>query len=328
MKKEILDKITSASECGEPVSEQTALDILNSKQNDIPDILASSSRMKQKHFGNTVHLCSILNAKSGACPENCAFCAQSVHHNTNIETYPLKNGHEIANAFNDAESLPIDHFGVVTSGSCLKENELDNICKAIRKSKKSEIAWCASLGSLNTDQFKALKEAGLKRFHHNLETAESFFSEICTTHTYKKRLETIRNAKNAGLEICCGCIMGIGETKEQRVELALTLQRENVNSIPLNFIIPIPGTKLEKIEVMKPLDIIRCIAMFRMINPKVEIKVCAGRTHLRDLQSMIFHAGATGMMIGDLLTIAGREVKQDLQMLDDLEVDYAQRKMD
>jgi biotin synthase len=168
-----------------------------------------------------------------------------------------------------------------------------------------------------------LKAAGLKRFHHNLETAESFFPSICSTHTYAQRLATIRAVKELGMEICCGGILGMGESLEQRVELAFALAREQANSISLNFLIPIKGTPLEKQEPMKPLDIIRCITMFRMVNPQAEIQICAGRLQLRNLQSVIFFAGATGMMIGPLLTVAGGNVEDDLQMLKDLEVHHA-----
>ncbi len=167
-----------------------------------------------------------------------------------------------------------------------------------------------------------MKEAGLTRFHHNLETAESFFPKICTTHTWRERLAMVRRAKRAGLETCSGGILGLGETLQQRVELAMTLRDEAVDSIPLNFLVPLPGTELEHIEPMKPMDILRAIAMFRLVNTKAEIKVCAGRAHMRDLQSMIFFAGATGMMIGPLLTIAGGDVQSDLTMLQDLEIPF------
>jgi biotin synthase len=231
----------------------------------------------------------------------------------------LRAKEEIIEAYQAAKRLPIAHFGVVTSGMALKNNDINVICEAIRSTTDSDVVWCASLGCLGENQLKALKAAGLKRFHHNLETAESFFPSICSTHTYAHRLATVRAAKEVGMEICCGGILGMGESLEQRVELSLALARERVNSIPLNFLIPIKGTALEKQKPMKPLDIIRCIAMFRMMNPRAEIRVCAGRLQLSDLQSMIFFAGATGMMIGPLLTVAGRNVEEDLQMLEDLE---------
>jgi biotin synthase len=166
-----------------------------------------------------------------------------------------------------------------------------------------------------------LKKAGFTRFHHNLETSRSYFPNICTTHTYDRRIETLRASKEAGLETCSGGILGLGETPEQRVELAATLASEKVDSIPLNFLVPLAGTRLEARPPLKPLDIIRSIAMFRMMNPSAEIKVCAGREHVRELGAMIFYAGATGFMMGPLLTIRGREPADDLKMLEDLEIE-------
>lgn len=163
----------------------------------------------------------------------------------------------------------------------------------------------------------------MRRFHHNLECAESFFPQVCSTHSYRLRIDTIRAAREAGLEVCSGGILGLGESLEQRVEFALCLAREAVDSIPLNFLDPIPGTRLESVPPVRPLEMVRAIAMFRMTNPGAEVKVCGGRPHMRDLQSMIFYAGATGMMIGPMLTVAGRDVRQDVRMLEDLEMSGA-----
>jgi len=307
----------------QPISREDALAILRSPPAELPGILANTAALRHEKWGNRVTLCSITNAKSGACSEDCRFCAQSATHNTGIEVYPLHSPARVRDAYDRAAELPIDHFGVVTSGETLDDSGVNTVCEAIRDHARPGKAWCASLGSLSSAQLAALKEAGLQRFHHNLETAESFFPEVCSTHTFADRIAALRRAREAGLETCAGGILGLGESLEQRVELALTLSGEQVDSIPLNFHVPIPGTPLEGIEPAKPLDALRAIAMFRMTNPEAEIKVCAGRCHLRDLQSMIFHAGATGMMIGPLLTIAGRDVDDDLEMLRDLEMDFA-----
>jgi len=318
-----LSLIRNASQEGEPVSAQTALAMLHCPSDNIPEILSAATLVRHRYFGNRISLCSILNAKSGACGEDCAFCAQSSFHRTHAEVLGLLNKDAIIEAYRVAKKMPIAHFSVVTSGRALKSDDINHICEAIKSDPDSDVAWCASLGCLTKDQLKGLKAAGLIRFHHNLETAESFFPSICSTHTYAQRLATIRAVKQLGMEICCGGILGMGESLEQRVELSLALAQEGVNSISLNFLIPIEGTPLEKQEPMKPQDIIRSIAMFRMVNPQAEIQVCAGRLHLRNLHSMIFFAGATGMMIGPLLTVAGGNVEEDLQMLKDLEVDYA-----
>ncbi|NVM22640.1 MAG: biotin synthase BioB [Desulfobacterales bacterium] len=312
-----------AAEQGEPISAQTALAVLHCPSDIIPEIFRAATLVRRRHFGDRIGLCAIINAKSGACGEDCAFCAQSSHYITHAEVRPLQSKEEIIDEYLAAKKMPISHFGVVTSGRALKSRDIDRICEAVRSRPDSDVTWCASLGCVSHDQLKALKAEGLKRFHHNLETAESFFPTICSTHTYADRLATVRAVKESGMEICCGCLLGMGETPEQRAELAFAMSNERVDSIPLNFLIPIKGTPLENEQPMKPLDIIRCIAMFRMVNPQAEIRVCAGRLHLRDLQSMIFYAGATGMMIGPLLTVAGRNVEQDLQMLKDLDVVYA-----
>jgi biotin synthase len=220
----------------------------------------------------------------------------------------------------DAARYGIDRFGIVTSGCSLDSKGVDVVCGAVRGRKSRSVEWCASLGELDDTALRRLRGAGLVRFHHNIETAESFFPRICTTHSFGDRLAMIRRVRRNGLEVCSGVILGMGESLEQRVEMAEVLRRERVDSIPLNFLVPVPGTRLARVKPMKPLDILRCVAMFRLVNPDAEIKVCAGRLHLRDLQSMVFHAGASGIMVGPLLTVAGRDPAADLQMLRDLEM--------
>jgi biotin synthase len=318
-----LKAVHFAAENDLPISDDLGLYVLRSSTSDLPQVFAAASMVRHRYFGKSVRLCSILNAQSGACSEDCAFCAQASCHDTEIEVRPLCSKEAMVGAFNEAAELPVTHFGVVTSGCALSEDGVEQVCSVVSDNRHKRIDWCASLGCLDYDQLCSLRAAGLKRFHHNIETAQSFFPQICSTHSWEMRIETIRNARKAGLEICSGGILGLGESLEQRVEFALSLARESVDSIPLNFLIPIPGTRLERMETMKPLDILRTVSMFRLTNPRAEIKVCAGRVHLGDLQSMIFHAGANSMMIGPLLTVAGRNVQQDLKMLSDLEVEYA-----
>jgi len=319
MNQSLLNALETAEMNAEPIDREAALMVLRCHRNDLPRVMAAASAQKQRFGHAGVALCSIINARSGACPENCAFCAQSAHHSCTVESYPLIGAGRIAAARELASRQPISHFGIVTSGPGLDDEDLDTILEALGSS-GGGAAWCASLGALSTQQLLRLREAGLTRFHHNLETSRRFFPQICTTHTFDDRLATIRAAHKVGLEVCSGGIIGMGETLEDRVDLALTLAREKVASIPINFLIPVPGTRLENMPVLPPLDMIRTIAMFRLTNPSAEIRVCAGRTHLRDLQSLIFSAGASGMMIGDLLTVAGRNPEDDLQMLADLEL--------
>jgi len=320
VKERNLKDMWRSAERAEPISVETALEMLGCGAEEIPELLACATRAKRRNFGAGYSLCSIMNAKSGACTEDCAFCAQSVHHRSEIEISGLASPGEVVQAYEGACLLPVRHFGIVTSGMALEEEDVRRLCEAPAMRTKQGVSWCASLGCLDEPRLTLLKNAGFKRFHHNLETSGSFFPNICSTHSYDRRIETLRAAKDAGLEACSGGILGLGESPEQRVELAATLLREDVDSIPLNFLVPLSGTRLEGATPLKPLDIIRSIAMFRMMNPRAEIKVCAGRVHLRDLQSMIFYAGATGFMIGPLLTIDGRGVENDLRMLDDLEI--------
>lgn len=321
MQAQAVRALRSAAEKGESIGGELALTVLRCEAGDLPEVCAAANRMRQRYFGNQLHHCSILNAKCGACSEDCAFCAQSAHHHTAIDVHALCDQAAMQAARAEVRTLPVERFGIVTSGEGVTPDGLSQVCQALQTANREGPAWCASLGRLNAGALQALKVAGLERFHHNLETAESFFPSICSTHTYQDRLVMVRRVKEAGLQVCSGGIFGMGESDEQRVELALALAREQVDSIPLNFLIPIAGTRLADRQPLRPLECLRIIAMFRMVNPPAEIKIGAGRIHLRDLQAMVFYAGATGIMIGRLLTVAGREVALDLQMLADLELD-------
>ena len=316
-----IKELRRVADTGEAMAPDTALEVLRAGGEHLPQIMAAAWAVRVRGFGRTVSLCSILNAKSGACGEDCAFCAQSVHHHTGAEVYDLRRAEEIGAAYRKAAEVPVRRFGVVTSGGDVGAQGVATIGRAIRETEPTTVEWCASLGTLAPEQLRELKAAGLRRFHHNLETAASFFPRICTTHRYEDRLATLRAVKREGLEICSGGILGMGETPEQRVEFAATLAAEGVDAIPLNFLVPIRGTPLEHRRPMAPLEILKAVAMFRLMNPRAELLICGGRVHLRDLQALIFYAGATGMMIGPLLTVPGRNIEQDLQMLRDLELD-------
>ena len=308
---------------GQVLTFDEAMAVLDAPPRLMPLLMYAASEVRSRRFSDSVRLCSIFNARCGACPEDCAFCAQSVHHATDVTAFPMVSAAEIASAARSAVGNPVSHFGVVTSGARLDDTDVGAVCSAIPDVKQAGLIPCASLGMLDDAQFLRLKQAGLVRYHHNLETARSFFPRICTTHTFDDRLAAVRRAKAAGLEVCSGGVFGMGETREQRVELAMSLRDEGVASIPLNFLVPVRGTPLENAEPMTPLEILKTVVMLRMVCQSAEIKVCAGREkHLRDLQSMFFYAGATGIMVGNYLTTAGRPVEQDLQLLDDLEVGF------
>ena len=308
---------------GEQLSEEEAIALSNSTGTDAFALFLAASRVKEHFLGNDVDLCSIINAKSGRCPENCAFCAQSAHHATDAPIYPLVDEDRIVDCAREAEAAGSYCYGIVTSGTTIRKGEeLDRICRAVRRIRETtSIAPSCSLGIIDQETAATLREAGVETYHHNLETSRSFFPNICTTHDYEEDVETVRVAKRAGLTVCCGGIFGLGETAAQRIELAVTLRELDVDSVPLNFLNPIEGTRLAGSNLITPLECLKTIALFRLILPAKKIAVCGGRErNLRDLQSWIFFAGASGTMIGNYLTTTGRPAEQDWQMLGDLEL--------
>ena len=305
---------------GEEIGPEEALRLSRADDGDIFSLLEGANRIREKFLGNEVDLCAIINAKSGYCPEDCIFCSQSTHHRTNIERFPLISAEEMLEAARRAAGMEAAGFGLVISGRGVNDKEVSVIGEGLRLiGEKLSLRRCASLGALTGERARLLKESGLQRYHHNLESSESFFPHICTTHSFSERLETVRVAKEAGLEVCSGGIFGLGETPEQRIELAFTLKELNVDSIPLNFLHPIPGTPCEKMLSPLPLDILKTIALFRFILPTKDIKVCGGREkNLRRLQPLLFLAGANGILIGNYLTTPGQDPGADLEMIRDL----------
>jgi biotin synthase len=306
---------------GEGLSKEEAELLLPIKDEDILDILLLANTTRQKFKGNEVSLCSIINAKSGMCGEDCAFCSQSAYHKTDAPIYPFMGKEKILERAKEAMEMQAREFSIVISGySPDSEIELIAIENSIACiAKETNLEPCASLGILSEDELIKLKNAGLKNYHHNLETARSFYNNICSTHSYDEDLETVKAAKQLGFNVCCGGIFGMGESWSQRIELAFTLKELDVDSIPINFLNPIPGTRLEKARFLTPLECLKIISVFRLIMPKKDIFVCGGReVNLRDLQSMLFFAGANGMMIGGYLTTSGRKPEEDLRMIYDL----------
>jgi biotin synthase len=284
------------------------------------ELVIRAHRLTKKNFDDRIFLCSIMNAKSGACSEDCAFCAQSAKYNTKIDVYPLISRDAIlANARKAVENGAY-RIGIVTSGRNLSDKDIAAIIegvKAIRSGLK--IGVCASLGSLTLEQLESLKKAGVTMYHHNIETAPSHFARIVTTHGFEERARTIRFAKKAGLEVCSGGIIGLGETMEQRIEMALTLKKLDADSVPINILVPIPNTPLAQAKPLSMNEIIRTIAIFRIILPKKIIKLAAGReSRLREYQPLAFLAGANSMLIGGYLTVAGRSVAEDRKMIEEL----------
>ncbi len=287
---------------------------------DLGDLLAAANRVRLHFKGDAVDLCSIVNAKSGACSEDCSFCAQSAGHETDAPVYPLIEVERMAEAAEGAKKNGAKRFCIVTSGRGIDSgDDLENIAGGIRRVREKGLSPCATLGALTKEQLAYLKGAGLHRYHHNIETSRSYFPKVCTTHTFDERVEVLGYARSIGLSTCSGGIFGMGEGMEDRLEMAFALREIGVDSVPINFLMPIKGTPLEHISSITPLDALRSIALFRLILPGKEIRVCAGRgAALRQLHPMILAAGADGFMIGNYLTRTGPDPQDDITMIKDM----------
>lgn len=292
---------------------------------DIYDLLSWANRIRERFKGNKIHLCSIVNVKAGGCSENCRFCAQSALYEAGSPRYGLIEPEPVMEAAAEAGGNGAIGLGLVAAWRGIEEGPvLDEICNRIEQLKASGgVRPDASLGIIKDRKVAGrLKEAGLECYNHNLESSSRFFPQVCSTHSYEERLETIRHLKDAGIKICSGGIIGMGETSEDRCDLAFSLRDLGVHVVPLNILNPIEGTPFAAKEPMSPLEILKTIACFRFVLPRQEIMIAGGRAvNLRDLQSMIFVAGASALMIGNYLTTLNQPVEKDLQMLKDLGLD-------
>jgi biotin synthase len=283
-------------------------------------LLAYASQIREHFKGRKISLCAIVNAKSGVCPENCRFCAQSVHYGTDAPVYPLVSSQEIIEKGRTAFDAGARHFGIVTSGTRIDDqDEWDEIYHAIAGLNEIGIRPCGSLGMLDHETARNLKKFRLFRYHHNLETSRSFFDAICSTHAYDEDIETVMIAKKAGLSVCSGGIIGLGEKMEHRIELAMTLKELDVDSVPINILNPIEGTPLAAIPPLSPMEILLTIAIYRFVLPDKDIKLCGGKEkNLRQLLPLSIIAGCNSFMTGNYLTTPGRNTANDLEMIADL----------
>lgn len=311
-----VDKIIN----GEEITRQEALDLSKSERSEFPDLFAAASRIREHFRGHVVDICSIVNAKSGACSEDCRYCAQSSHYHTDAPVYSLIDVSKMEDAAKAAKKNGAVRFCIVTSGRGIDDDQdLHNIARGIERVKEIGLSPCATLGTLTKKQLHFLRDAGLVRYHHNIETSREYFPEICSTHTFDERVELLHEARALGLSICSGGIFGMGETMEDRVSMAFSLKDIGVDSIPINFLMPIMGTPLEQAAPIPPLEALHALALFRLILPDKEIRVCGGRgSALGSLHPMIFFAGADGFMIGNYLTRTGLNPEDDLTMLHQL----------
>lgn len=315
-----LDAITQRLLAGGEMSVEEGRWMIRLDSDYLPWLMAGADRLRKTFRGEQVEVCAISNVRSGNCSENCSFCAQSGHHQTAAPVYNYIGAETLVTQAERARAWGASDFGVVSKGWGVRGNkekaQLQEYFTALAQ--HSDIGRCASLGVLDADSATLLKNMGLENYHHNLECAESFFDQVCSTHSYQENIDTVQAARAAGLRVCSGGILGMGESLDQRIELAATLRELGVESVPLNFLSPQAGTPFGDRAPMEPLEILQSIAVFRYMLPRAEIRIAGGRQFLRDLQSMIFMAGASGVMIGDYLTTAGRRVEDDLRMLEDL----------
>jgi len=322
MRKEI-QKIGDKVLGGRSVSFKEILPLLGAKGPDIVDLAAVANRVREEFNGNRIDLCSLLNAKSGRCSEDCAFCAQSAHYRTEAPAYPLMNADQMVREAKEAQQSKVGRFCLISSGRQLDDKEFQIILSSLdRIRKETPFDLDCSLGTLSEERATSLKRVGVTRYNHNLETAESHFSKICTTHSFQDRVRTIEVLKRQGFSICCGGIIGLGESPQQRLELAFSLRQLGIDCIPFNILNPRPGTPLENSEPVAPMEIIKTIALFRLIIPRGTIKIAGGReANLRDLQSLALLAGANGLIVGNYLTTPGRIAEDDLTMIKDIGFD-------
>ena len=295
----------------------TKEDLLKLYNLPLDELLKESS----KYMSNNIEFCSLINARNGKCSQNCKYCAQSSHYCTNIESYPLVDTDEVIKMAQESKTNHVSRFAIVTSGRTPDEGRDFAIeLEMIKKINEEGLNSCASIGILNEDQAKQLADAGLKRFHHNINTCRSYYPEVCTTHTYEDRINTCKLVKKYGMELCCGVILGMGESIEQRIEMAMELAEIEPDSIPINILMPIPETPFENYyNKIDEENILRTIAVFKIANPKAVIRFCGGRMKLsQENQELALKTCVEGILIGNYLTTIGKEPEEDIKTIEKL----------
>ena len=305
---------------GKDLRMKDVLPLLGTKGPDVLDLAAVANRVREEFNGNKIDLCSLLSVKSGKCSEDCAFCAQSGHYKTEAPVYPLMDIERIVEEAKEAQVRGTGRFCLITSGREVSDKEFETILAALdRIRRETTLDLDCSLGTLSKERAESLRKVGVTRYNHNVETAESHFFRICSTHSFKDRVRTVEVLKEQGFSVCCGGIIGLGESSQQRLELAFSLKQLEIDCIPFNILNPRPGTPLENSEPIPPMEVIKTISLFRLVLPKGTIKIAGGReANLRDLQSLALLAGANGLIVGNYLTTPGRNAEDDLTMVRDL----------
>lgn len=287
---------------------------------DLKELCEGADRIREHFIGEKVDLCSIINGRSGRCPEDCKYCAQSAHNHTSCEIYDFLPEEKIVEACKLNESEGVDRFSIVTSGRALSGEEFEKAVHAYETMHaECKIDLCASMGFLNAEQLHRLHEAGVTSYHHNIETSKRNFPNICTTHTYEQKLETLKLVKKEGMCACSGGIIGMGETWKDRLDMAVSLAELGIDSIPINALMPIEGPPLENQPRLTEDEILRTIAFFRYINPEANIRLAAGRALLTNDGEIAFQSGASATITGNMLTtVACATIRSDKQMLENL----------
>ena len=286
---------------------------------DLEDLRTGADRIRAYFIGDKVDLCTIISGRSGKCSENCKFCAQSARYHTACDIYDLMDEEEILSAARENQIEGVSRFSIVDSGRSPLPGDFEKIVSVFRKMHDTlKIDLCCSLGFLTAEQFKRLHDAGVKSVHCNLETSRRFFPSICTTHTYEDKIENIRRAQQEGMRVCSGGIIGMGESWEDRIDLALELSELGIFSIPINSLMPIPGTPLEDLPRLSEEEILRTIAIFRYIDPEADIRLAGGRALMRDNGRETFTSGASASITGNMLTTSGSTIASDKAMLKEL----------
>jgi biotin synthase len=284
---------------------------------DLEELTECADKLRRHFSGSRANLCSIINGRSGRCLEDCKFCTQSAHHCTGIEEYDFIDKEKIVAECQHNEERGVHRFAIVTAGRRLSGDEFEKALDTYRTlSRENNVGLCASFGLLEEEQFAELRRAGATRYHANIETSRANFANICTTHTFEDKIECIRRAKAAGFEVCSGGIIGMGESWQGRIDMALTLGELGVSSIPINALIPFKGTPLENIERITEPDILRTVAIFRFIVPEADIRLAAGRNLMNNCGERAFLSGANSAITGDMLTTSGNRIREDIAMLE------------
>ncbi len=301
---------------GEKIDKAEAMQLVDA---DFGELCKAADEIRQKFCGNGFDMCTITSGKNGKCSENCKYCAQAGCYHTGADVYPLLSTEEILKeARRDAEA-GVPRYSIVTSGKRLSKKEVDQVCESIRAIKEElDIDVCASFGLLDEEDFKKLKAVGVTRVHNNLETSRTYFPKVCSTHTYDDKIQAIKAAQKVGMSVCCGGLMGIGETMEDRIDMALTIRELGVDSVPVNVLNPISGTPLENQKVLSNDEVTRIVAIFRFILPDASIRMAGGRSLLGDMGRQCFQSGANATISGSMLTTAGITIEKDMALLEEL----------